>query len=49
MVQIDDLDAKRFGLFWRFLVEDDPEVDLYLVRDADAVMNVKERWASPTG
>ena len=45
VVQIDDLDAKRFGLFWRFLVEDDPEVDLYLVRDADAVMNVKERWA----
>jgi len=45
VVQIDDLEANRFGLFWRFLVEDDPEVDLYLVRDADAVMNVKERWA----
>jgi len=44
-LQIDDLEANRFGLFWRFLVEDDPEVDLYLVRDADAVMNVKERWA----
>lgn len=41
----DELGASRFGLFWRFLVEDDPEVDLYLIRDADAVMNVKERWA----
>jgi hypothetical protein len=45
IVLIDDLDASRFGLFWRFLVEDEPQVDLYLVRDADAVMNVKERWA----
>ena len=33
------------GLFWRFLVEDDPDVDIYLVRDADSVINVKERWA----
>ena len=45
VIVIDDLDASRFGLFWRFLVEDDPDVDLYLVRDADPVINVKERWA----
>jgi len=41
----DDLPAARYGLFWRFLPEDDPDVDIYLVRDADSVINVKERWA----
>jgi hypothetical protein len=41
----ESLPADRFGLFWRFLAEDDPDVDLYLVRDADSVMNIKERWA----
>lgn len=45
VVLVDDLPAERFGLFWRFLVEDDESVDLYLVRDADSVINVKERWA----
>ena len=37
--------ADRFGLFWRFLVEDDPDVDFFMVRDADSVMNIKERAA----
>ena len=37
--------ATQFGLFWRFFVEDDEEVDLYLIRDADSVMNIKERAA----
>jgi tetratricopeptide (TPR) repeat protein len=45
IVVVDDLPAGRFGLFWRFLVEDDPEVDIYVVRDADSVMTMKERWA----
>ncbi|MEM1300578.1 MAG: UDP-N-acetylglucosamine-peptide N-acetylglucosaminyltransferase [Pseudomonadota bacterium] len=41
----DKLPAAKFGLFWRFMVEDDPNVDLYIVRDADSVMNMKERAA----
>jgi hypothetical protein len=41
----EDMPAARYGLFWRFLVEDDPAVDRYLVRDADSVMNIKERAA----
>lgn len=41
----DALPAARYGLFWRFLVEDDPDVDFYLVRDADSVLNMKERAA----
>ncbi len=39
------LPVEPYGLFWRFLVEDDGEVDLYLVRDADSVMNMRERAA----
>jgi len=34
-----------FGLFWRFLVADDPTVARYLVRDVDCVINVQERVA----
>ncbi|MHC2335470.1 tetratricopeptide repeat protein [Bradyrhizobium sp. USDA 4454] len=33
------------GLFWRFLVANDPGVDRYLVRDADSIVNVQERVA----
>lgn len=40
-----DWPASQYGLFWRFLVEDDPGIDHYLIRDADSVMNVKERAA----
>jgi hypothetical protein len=34
-----------FGIYWRFLVEDDENVDIYIVRDSDSVMNIKERVA----
>lgn len=40
-----NLPSGEYGLYWRFLVEDDAEVDFYLVRDADSVMNVRERAA----
>ncbi len=43
--QANKLPAEPYGLFWRFLVEDDADVDLYLVRDADSVMNIRERAA----
>jgi hypothetical protein len=33
------------GLFWRFLVADDTEVDRYLIRDVDSIVNVQERIA----
>jgi len=33
------------ALFWRFLVADDPGVDRFLVRDADAVVNPREAAA----
>ena len=45
VVLVTDLPAARYGLFWRFLVEDDEEVDIYIIRDADSVVNIKEAWA----
>lgn len=36
------------GLFWRFQVTSDPQVKRFLIRDADAVINVKERVAVDT-
>jgi hypothetical protein len=35
----------NFGLFWRFLVADDPGVDRFLCRDADSPLTLKERGA----
>lgn len=42
---VENASAKDFGLFWRFFVEDDPDVDIYLIRDADSVLNIRERVA----
>ncbi len=43
--KVPKLPANRYGLYWRFLVEDDADVDLYLVRDADSVPTVREAVA----
>ncbi|GMI14067.1 hypothetical protein TrVE_jg2950 [Triparma verrucosa] len=33
------------GMFWRFLVADDPTVDRYIVRDSDSRLNARDRFA----
>lgn len=33
------------SLFWRFLAAEDPGIDRFLVRDADSLLNVRERVA----
>lgn len=33
------------GLFWRFLVADDNNIDRYIIRDSDAIINCQERVA----
>lgn len=43
--EVPRLAAARYGLFWRFLVEDDKDVDLYLVRDVDSVPSIREAVA----
>jgi hypothetical protein len=35
------------GMFWRFLVADDPTVDRYIVRDVDSRLNARDRFVSP--
>ena len=32
------------GMFWRFMVADDPTVDRYIVRDTDSRLNARERF-----
>lgn len=45
VVMVTGLPAADYGLFWRFLIEDDTGVGLYIVRDVDSVMTMKERAA----
>ncbi|WP_186474060.1 tetratricopeptide repeat protein [Psychrobacter sp. KCTC 72983] len=37
--------SKMSGLFWRFLVIDDPTVKRFIIRDADSLVSYKERAA----
>lgn len=39
------LPSATYGTMWRFLAADDPDVDRYVVRDADSVVNVREKAA----
>ena len=39
------LPHRPYGTLWRFLVADDAAVDRYIVRDADSLLNVRERVA----
>jgi len=34
-----------FGLFWRFFVAEDPEVDRFIIRDCDCIISCQERVA----
>lgn len=45
IVMMDDNDNKLSGLFWRFLVVNDPNVDCFMVRDCDSLMSHKEQAA----
>ncbi len=33
------------GMFWRFLVADDPQVDRFIVRDSDSRLNARDAYA----
>jgi hypothetical protein len=36
---------EAFGMFWRFLVVDDYDVDAFIVRDSDSRLNLRDRLA----
>jgi hypothetical protein len=45
VLKVSGMPADPFGTFWRFLVADDPDVDRYVIRDADTVLNIRESVA----
>lgn len=45
VIYVSDEQKKVSGLFWRFLVMEDPEVDFYLIRDADSLLSYREQAA----
>lgn len=44
-IRMPDQSRQYDGLFWRFLAAFDPAIDRYLIRDADSVINIRERLA----
>jgi len=42
---IENIKGNIAGMFWRFLVADDPTVDRFIVRDSDSRLNARERFA----
>eukprot|EP00616_Rhizochromulina_sp_CCMP1243_P000457 CAMPEP_0118983654 /NCGR_PEP_ID=MMETSP1173-20130426/35979_1 /TAXON_ID=1034831 /ORGANISM="Rhizochromulina marina cf, Strain CCMP1243" /LENGTH=557 /DNA_ID=CAMNT_0006934251 /DNA_START=89 /DNA_END=1762 /DNA_ORIENTATION=- len=45
IIRVEDIKGGIAGMFWRFLVADDPSVDRYIVRDSDSRLNARERFA----
>ncbi|KAL0479384.1 3-phosphoshikimate 1-carboxyvinyltransferase [Acrasis kona] len=45
IVEISDIKGGIAGMFWRFLVADDENVDRYIIRDADSRLSMRERMA----
>ncbi|MDH3584593.1 MAG: tetratricopeptide repeat protein, partial [Phycisphaerae bacterium] len=45
VTQFNETRSDNYGLFWRFFVANDPDVDRFLCRDCDCRLNVKERVA----
>ncbi len=44
-VRVNPTQEQLMGTFWRFLASDDPEVDRFVCRDADARLSARERAA----
>ncbi|MDQ9036081.1 tetratricopeptide repeat protein [Acinetobacter seifertii] len=45
VVQVSTSQKQLSGLFWRFLVMDDPTVKRFLIRDADSIVSYREKSA----
>jgi hypothetical protein len=44
-IRVNPTQERLMGTFWRFLASDDPEVDRFVCRDADARLSERERAA----
>jgi hypothetical protein len=40
-----ELGDEKLGMFWRFLVADDPKVERFIIRDTDSRLNARDRFA----
>ncbi|MCU4504551.1 tetratricopeptide repeat protein [Acinetobacter sp. WU_MDCI_Abxe161] len=45
VIQVTDSQKQLSGLFWRFLVMDDPTIKRFLIRDADSIVSHREKAA----
>ena len=45
VLRVRGMPAEPYGTLWRFLVADDPQVDRFILRDADSLLNTRERVA----
>ena len=45
IIQVNEKQKQISGLYWRFLVMDDPNVARFLIRDADSFLSYRERAA----
>jgi len=45
VVRILDNKGENWGMFWRFMANDDPEMDIFISRDCDSRLNYRERVA----
>ncbi|MDR0068730.1 tetratricopeptide repeat protein, partial [Acinetobacter sp. 11520] len=45
VIQVADSQKQLSGLFWRFLVMDDPTIKRFLIRDADSIVSHREKAA----
>jgi hypothetical protein len=45
LVNMNNSGMEKYGMFWRFLVYDDREVERFIVRDTDSRLNMREKFA----
>lgn len=45
LVDMSNSNLNEFGMFWRFLVYDDKDVERFIVRDTDSRLNLREKIA----
>ena len=45
IVRITDNRGAFWGMFWRFLANDDPDMEMFISRDCDSRLNYRERVA----
>jgi hypothetical protein len=45
LIDMSNTNLNEFGMFWRFLVYDDKDIERFIVRDTDSRLNMREKEA----